>query len=61
VSVYQNLGVRLGSISAVLELDAKQFATLPSGAQHYDVTPDPESCSGHDESGILRDRMRHML
>jgi hypothetical protein len=45
----------------VLERDAKRFVTVPSIAHPYDVTPDPELCSGHDDSSTVRDRMMHLF
>jgi hypothetical protein len=39
---------------------ATQVATVPRTAHHYDVTPDPASCSGHDTTSTLRDRMMHL-
>jgi hypothetical protein len=38
----------------------QQYRTVPSSAHHYDVTPDPESCGGHDGS-MIHQRFTHML
>jgi hypothetical protein len=38
----------------------REYKTIPSTAHHYDITPDPESCSGH-KGVTMRDRMRHMF
>ena len=38
----------------------KEYATVPATAQHYDVSQDPASCSGHKMT-TMRDRMNHMF
>jgi len=38
----------------------QQYKAIPSTARHYDVTPDPESCSGHDEATI-KERFKHLF
>lgn len=38
-----------------------EYAAVPSTARHYDVTPDPKSCSGHGSTTTLHDRLTHLL
>ncbi len=39
----------------------QEYATVPSTAKHYDVTPDPASCSGGHGTVTTHDRLMHML
>ena len=38
----------------------QEYSSIPSTAAHYDNTPDPETCSGHEQA-TMRERMRHMF
>ncbi|HSX36415.1 MAG TPA: hypothetical protein VLH84_05790 [Patescibacteria group bacterium] len=38
----------------------KEFKTVPATAHHYDITPDPASCSG-SEKVTISDRLHHLL
>lgn len=37
-----------------------QYATIPSTAHHYDITPDPQTCSGQTTNDI-QDRLQHLF
>lgn len=37
-----------------------EYASVPATAHKYDITQDPESCSGH-KGTTMRDRMTHMF
>jgi hypothetical protein len=39
----------------------QEYNAIPSTAHHYDVTPDPKSCSGNDDSVTIHDRLVHMF
>ncbi|HEU4965925.1 MAG TPA: hypothetical protein VFT53_00400 [Candidatus Saccharimonadales bacterium] len=39
----------------------QEYTAIPSTAHHYDVTPDPASCSGHGTTTTMRDRFMHLL
>lgn len=40
----------------------QEYRAIPSTAHHYDVTPDPATCSGsRDETVTLHDRFTHLL
>lgn len=39
----------------------QEYSAIPSTAHHYDVTPDPSSCSGGHASMTLHDRLMHMF
>lgn len=38
-----------------------EYRAIPSSAHHYDVTPDPDSCSGHSGVVTMRDRLSHLF
>lgn len=38
----------------------KEYKAIPATAHKYDVTPDPESCSGH-EGASYKERLRHLF
>lgn len=38
----------------------QQYASIASTAEHYDQTPDPATCSGHD-TVTMHDRLVHMF
>jgi hypothetical protein len=38
----------------------QQYRSVPATARHYDVTPDPETCSG-SSGPTMHDRMAHMF
>ncbi len=40
----------------------QEYKAIPSTARHYDITPDPRTCSGsQDQTITLRDRLDHLL
>ncbi len=38
-----------------------EYKSVPSTAHHYDVTPDPQSCSGHVKKVTPSDRLHHLF
>lgn len=38
-----------------------QYKAIPSTAHHYDITPDPKSCSGQDHATTLHDKLVHLF
>ena len=38
----------------------QQYKAIPSTAHRYDVTKDPSTCSGHDDT-TMRQRMKHLF
>jgi len=39
----------------------QEHKAIPSTAHHYDIAQDPKSCSGHDSSTMLQDRLKHLF
>lgn len=39
----------------------KEYQAIPSTAHHYDVTPDPATCSGGHDSVSVHDRLKHLF
>lgn len=39
----------------------QEYSAIPGTAKHYDVTPDPASCSGGHGTVTMHDRLVHML
>ncbi len=39
----------------------KQFSTVPSSAEKYNVTKDPASCSGGHSEDSIKDRLKHLF
>ncbi len=39
----------------------QEFETVPATAHHYDITPDPASCSGQMEQVTTSDRLHHLF
>ncbi|HEV2403046.1 MAG TPA: hypothetical protein VGS08_02495 [Candidatus Saccharimonadales bacterium] len=39
----------------------QEYSIIPSTTHHYDVTPDPKSCSGSHDNVTMHDRMVHMF
>lgn len=40
---------------------AKEYKTVPATAHHYDITPDPASCSGAMDHVMVSDRFKHLF
>jgi hypothetical protein len=38
-----------------------EYKSVPATAHHYDVTPDPMSCSGQMEKTTISDRLHHLF
>jgi hypothetical protein len=39
----------------------KQFSTVASSAEKYNVTKDPASCSGGHSEDSIKDRLKHLF
>lgn len=39
----------------------QEYDAIPSSAKHYDVTPDPASCSGSHDTVTTHDRLVHLF